>query len=85
MIEAMGGPTSPHYLRFKHLCHTAFSNLRKNANLILNLVALMVNSGVQDIKLEPDKAVAKVSLSFFFGERFDSDIILTDVFVGTLM
>ncbi|CED84076.1 atypical pikk pi3k protein kinase [Phaffia rhodozyma] len=64
MIEAMGGPTSPHYLRFKHLCHTAFSNLRKSANLILNLVALMVNSGVQDIKLEPDKAVAKIQENF---------------------
>lgn len=60
MIDAMGGPLSPHYLRFKSLCHTAFANLRKQANLILNLVGLMVNSGVQDIKLEPDKAVAKV-------------------------
>lgn len=61
----MGGPFSPHYARFKSLCHTAFANLRKNANLILNLVALMVSSGVQDIKLEPDKAVAKVCLLSF--------------------
>ena len=61
MIDAMGGPLSAHYLRFKSLCHTAFANLRKQANLILNLVGLMVDSGVQDIKLEPDKAVAKVS------------------------
>lgn len=57
----MGGTTSPHYLRFRNLCSTAFSNLRKNANLILNLVALMVHSGVQDIKFEPDAAVGKVS------------------------
>lgn len=57
----MGGTTSPHYLRFRNLCSTAFANLRKNANLILNLVALMVHSGVQDIKLEPDAAVGKVS------------------------
>jgi phosphatidylinositol 3-kinase len=63
MIDAMGGPFSPHYARFKSLCHTAFANLRKNANLILNLVALMVSSGVQDIRLEPDKAVGKVRLS----------------------
>lgn len=56
----MGGPFSPHYLRFKALCFTAFSTLRKSANLILNLVALMVDSGVQDIRLEPDKAVGKV-------------------------
>lgn len=57
----MGGTTSPHYLRFRNLCSTAFSNLRKNANLILNLIALMVHSGVQDIKFEPDAAVGKVS------------------------
>ncbi len=31
----------PHYGRFKAFCYTAFTNLRKNANLILNLVALM--------------------------------------------
>lgn len=61
MVDAMGGPNSPHYSRFKSLCYTAFSILRKNANLILNLVALMVDANIQDIRLEPDKAVLKVS------------------------
>jgi phosphatidylinositol 3-kinase len=60
MVDAMGGPTSPHYTRFKSLCYTAFIGLRKNANLILNLVALMVDANIQDIRLEPDKAVLKV-------------------------
>lgn len=62
MVDAMGGPSSPHYNRFKSLCYTAFIGLRKNANLILNLVALMVDANIQDIRLEPDKAVLKVCL-----------------------
>lgn len=60
MVDAMGGPNSPHYNRFKSLCYTAFIGLRKNANLILNLIALMVDANIQDIRLEPDKAVLKV-------------------------
>jgi phosphatidylinositol 3-kinase len=61
MVDAMGGTGSPHYARFQSLCYTAFIGLRKNANLILNLFALMVDAGIQDIQLEPDKAVWKVS------------------------
>ena len=61
MVDAMGGMASTHYARFQSLCYTAFIGLRKNANLILNLVALMVDAGIQDIRLEPDKAVWKVS------------------------
>lgn len=62
MVDAMGGPTSAQFARFQQLAYTAFIELRKNANLILNLVALMVDAGIQDIQLEPDKAVWKVSL-----------------------
>ncbi|WVQ78275.1 hypothetical protein IAT38_000360 [Cryptococcus sp. DSM 104549] len=64
MVDAMGGATSAHYSRFQSLCYTAFIGLRKNANLILNLVALMVDAGIQDIQLEPDKAVWKVQEKF---------------------
>ncbi|CDO77014.1 hypothetical protein BN946_scf184298.g41 [Trametes cinnabarina] len=38
MVDAMGGVQSVHYARFKSFCFTAFSILRKSANLILNLV-----------------------------------------------
>lgn len=64
MVDAMGGTTSPHYLRFKSLCYTAFIGLRKNANLIINLVSLMIDANIPDIKLEPDKAVSKVQEKF---------------------
>ncbi|RUP49834.1 phosphatidylinositol 3-kinase [Jimgerdemannia flammicorona] len=59
MIEAMGGANSAHYQKFRSHCFTAFIILRKNANLILNLFALMVDANVPDIKIEPDKAVLK--------------------------
>ncbi|GAA5972036.1 hypothetical protein JCM11641_002465 [Rhodosporidiobolus odoratus] len=64
MVEAMGGMQSPHYARFKSLCYTGFTTLRKNSNLLINLVALMVDGNIPDIKLEPDKAVMKVQDKF---------------------
>jgi len=60
MVDALGGIHSPHYARFKSLCFTGFTTLRKNANLLINLVALMVEADVPDIRVEPDKAVMKV-------------------------
>ncbi|KAF9000637.1 atypical/PIKK/PI3K protein kinase [Cyathus striatus] len=50
MVDGMGGGQSPHYARFKNFCFTAFTILRKSANLILNLVALMVDANIPDIK-----------------------------------
>ncbi|KAI9308010.1 kinase-like domain-containing protein [Cunninghamella echinulata] len=64
MIEAMGGADSPHYNKFRQFCYTAFTALRRNANLILNLFALMVDANIPDIKIEPDKAVIKVQEKF---------------------
>ncbi|XP_039283155.1 phosphatidylinositol 3-kinase catalytic subunit type 3-like [Nilaparvata lugens] len=64
MIEAMGGVNSEQYKRFCKLCYTIFLHLRRHANLILNLFALMVDASVPDIALEPDKAVKKVQEKF---------------------
>ncbi|KAJ8590465.1 atypical/PIKK/PI3K protein kinase [Rhizopogon salebrosus TDB-379] len=50
MVDGMGGAQSTHYARFKSFCFTAFTILRKSANLILNLVALMVDANIPDIK-----------------------------------
>lgn len=50
MYDAMGGVQSVHYTRFKNFCFTAFSILRKSANLILNLVTLMVDANIPHIK-----------------------------------
>jgi len=50
MVQAMGGAQSMHYTRFNKLCFTAFTILRKSANLILNLVSLMIDANIPDIK-----------------------------------
>ena len=50
MVDGMGGASSSHYARFKNFCFTAFTILRKSANLILNLVALMVDANIPDIR-----------------------------------
>ncbi|TGZ82899.1 phosphatidylinositol 3-kinase [Ascodesmis nigricans] len=52
------------YPTFRSYCFTAFTTLRKSANLILNLFALMVDANIPDIRLEPDKAVLKVKERF---------------------
>ncbi|OXV08251.1 hypothetical protein Egran_03984 [Elaphomyces granulatus] len=64
MVEGMGGANSPYYLQFKQYCFTAYTTLRKSANLILNLFSLMVDANIPDIRVEPDKAVFKVKERF---------------------
>jgi phosphatidylinositol 3-kinase len=64
MIQGMGGPLHENYAKFKEFCFTAYASLRKSANLILNLFALMSESSVPDIRMEPDKAVEKVQERF---------------------
>jgi phosphatidylinositol 3-kinase len=64
MVDCMGGSNSEHYRQFKQYCFLAYSALRKNCNLILNLFSLMVNANIPDIKLEPDKAALKVKERF---------------------
>jgi phosphatidylinositol 3-kinase len=85
MVEAMGGATSEDMRRFRSHCYNAFLILRRHANLILNLFALMVDSNVHDIALDPDKTVLKVQAGFrldlaedaavrFFQELIDESV-----------
>jgi phosphatidylinositol 3-kinase len=64
MVEGMGGANHAYYAQFKQYCFTAYASLRKSANLILNLFALMSEANVPDIRMEPDKAVLKVQERF---------------------
>lgn len=64
VIDGMGGAQSANYERFRSYCFTAFTSLRKNSNLILNLFALMTESSIPDIQFEKDKAVHKVKEKF---------------------
>ena len=56
MVEAMGGADSMLYVKFRLLCCEAFNILRRPSasNLILNLLLLMVDADVQDLKGEGD-------------------------------
>ena len=64
MVDAMGGASSAHYARFQQICCEAFNILRRPSasNLILNLLLLMVDAGVQDLTSAKDVA--------FVTERF---------------
>jgi phosphatidylinositol 3-kinase len=64
IIEGMGGATSDNYEKFRNYCFTAYITLRKSANLIINLFALMTESSIPDIMIERDKAVQKVMEKF---------------------
>ena len=50
MVDGMGGVDSEHYARFTSFWLRAFSILRRRANLILNLVALMVDADIPGVK-----------------------------------
>lgn len=41
----MDGSKSKHFARFERYCSIAYNILRKNANLIINMMALMVGAG----------------------------------------
>ena len=62
MVEAMGGADSKLYVRFRLFCCEAFNILRASSNLILNLLMLMTDANIQDIKGEAD--VLKVTEKF---------------------
>ena len=85
MVEGMGGTESSEYRLFCSLACQAFNALRKSAGLVLNLLHLMSDSGVEDLSNNPsfdaEGVIAKVE------ERFRLD--LTDeqaerLFVGLI-
>lgn len=56
MADAMGGEDSEHYKKFQSYCCQAYNWLRKSANLILNLLSLMVDAGIPDLSVRQDPA-----------------------------
>lgn len=68
MIEGMGGADHPNYLSFKQYSFTAWSTLRKSANLLLNLFALMKEANIPDIKVEREGSVRKVEQRMWLGK-----------------
>lgn len=64
MADAMGGLDSEYYRRFKTHCCQAYTWLRKSANLILNLLNLMVDAGIEALSSDPVAVLGRVEDRF---------------------
>ncbi|KAK6540811.1 Phosphatidylinositol (PI) 3-kinase [Orbilia ellipsospora] len=82
MVDGMGGSDSVLFKQFKGYCFTAFTILRKNASLILNLWTLMVDAGIPDVEREPDTAVLKVQEKFWLEAGEEEAIGRFEVLIG---
>lgn len=72
MVDGMGGVESPNYRTFVSLACQAFNVLRRSAGLVLNLLHLMSDAGIEDLSSNPsadvDGVIARVE------ERFRLDL-----------
>jgi len=68
MTDGMGGQLSPEYRQFCSLACQTFNLLRKSAGLILNLLHLMSDAGIEDLSNNPmadaDGVISKVEERF---------------------
>jgi len=69
MTDAMGGQDSSEYRQFTSLACQAFNVLRKSAGLVLNLLHLMSDAGIEDLSNNPimpnaDGVISKVEERF---------------------
>lgn len=76
IIDGMGGINSENYGKFRSLCFTAYTTLRKSANLILNLFALMSHSTIPDIMVERDNAAVFKVMEKFCLDMTEEEAIL---------
>lgn len=53
MVDGMGGQDSNEYRQFCSLACQAFNILRKSAGLVLNLLHLMSDAGIEDLSNNP--------------------------------
>lgn len=81
MVEGMGGVQSQHYLKFQTYCCQAFNWLRKSADLILNLLSLMSDAGIEELSNDPETTLQKVQEKF----RLDlTDEMAEQYFLGLI-
>ena len=81
MIEVMGGKFSGYYATFMKKCISVFVVLRKNSQVILDLLNLMMDSGVNDITVE---TIEKIQRRFLLGmaDREAITTLTTDIEKG---
>ncbi|CAM9886315.1 unnamed protein product, partial [Phaeothamnion confervicola] len=64
MVDAMGGLSSAHYTVFRSLCVRAYLCLRRSAHQFLNLLSLMVDAGIKDLKDDIGGTLEKIQGRF---------------------
>uniref|UniRef100_A0A0N4ZFN4 Phosphatidylinositol 3-kinase catalytic subunit type 3 n=1 Tax=Parastrongyloides trichosuri TaxID=131310 RepID=A0A0N4ZFN4_PARTI len=79
IMNALGVEDCDRRKMFVTYCYSAFSILRRNANLILNLFQLMLDAGIPDIAVERDKAVEKVLQRFHLDLEEDEEKVYSKV------
>lgn len=68
MIEGLGGIGSEGYTTFQLMCCQCFRCIRRHSKLILDVLFMMVHSGIKAFKTEPFNTIARVQ------DKFQSDI-----------
>jgi len=72
MVDGMGGLESSEYRQFCSLSCQAYNALRKSAGLVLNLLHLMSDAGIEDLSNNPSADAEGVLASV--EERFRLDL-----------
>ncbi|TYZ69132.1 hypothetical protein PybrP1_003430 [[Pythium] brassicae (nom. inval.)] len=73
--------STQHYLKFQTYCCQAFNWLRKSADLILNLLSLMADAGIEELSNDPETTLQKVQEKF----RLDlTDEMAEQYFLGLI-
>ena len=57
MIEPMGGIDSKDYLKFEQKCCEAYNELRNQSDYLMNLIFLMINTGMPDLPVEQHQRI----------------------------
>lgn len=60
MADGMGGQGSENWSKFREYSFTAFAALRKQSGLVINLLGLMVDANIPDIRAEPERVVERI-------------------------
>ncbi|GMM32860.1 phosphatidylinositol 3-kinase [Saccharomycopsis crataegensis] len=75
IIDGFGGLNSKHFQDFKNYCFICFLTLRKNSNLILNLLELMMFGNIPDLKVDGKNAILKVQEKFMLDLNDEEAIV----------
>ena len=78
MVSCMGGdlrPPAPEYRRFRELCVQAFLQLRKHTNLILSLLTLMMDAGLEAVEMEDLRNVRERFVHRMGDEEAERDLL----------